>query len=313
MKKLGHFVRDFRQSQKDKKMFAELSAFESLRKFLPEFFPSRSTAETFYNVLLTTQKESKRLFRSRNDKGFDDHNVFSMVNLPLHTHDVSWLTAYISRKLDMLGKDSLLPDINNKYIESFVKIDPIFQNRLHEYETDIIRAAIIHLMREVDESGFKERNSSVAKIKDSINAVEDFRQEVINRMTKFGYDVDLIETALETYANIWREAMMDYSFDNQCINPLLPGKDHLSYKNYCQVLDKVENQRGNWKKIAEYDYYQLHGAKINEVGLNITENMKMNRDLVATVRRAWNNNYQSLTKEFFTSVHVPDHETTTIR
>ncbi len=312
---------------------------EILRTYLTEMFPSASRIELNQSEVDLNSEINDFIIANITPNEKHPNNVFDEDELPFHTRDNAWLVKYLTQKIKTTNKenkwvDKTLQKINKKaqknypsYIElendnqtvnltkranlgninpesikRFVETDQEFDEARNDYEVDLVRAQIKHMMDSTEPNGllFKDKfditSETISQATVYHPAITRFKPDadlyfyngVMVAMHKLGISKHSAQVGLEKYAPLWRdELMLDAYFNryNQYTTEPVSPKETTAVKLEKWHIDAVnQNFKGLWLRNREYEYYQAHKTIIDELNA-ATPNMKISEKQAATLSR----------------------------
>lgn len=207
---------------------------------------------------------------------FKKSKELSMSNLPCNLRDDVWLAM-------MLEKNQNLSHIKHKEIRKFVK-SSFFQEKIHEYELEIVRWQIKWIMNR-GENWIIDENYGGDFV--YLSPVVDLgvRKGVIDTLTAIGMNIDVIEEGIERHANIWRNQMMEIAFENE-YKPI-------NFLSESQSIPVSEEHREKWLQLRRYEYYQRHKKSVDLYG-SVEPDMLMNKEEVEELKNYLNKKHQEI-------------------
>lgn len=286
--KLKNIVNKFHHQHLTKEHQSELQDYQILHNILDDVFPAQSSIGSFLEILSTL-------------KNCEALNMYSLTTLPLHIHNDEWMFYYIK---NLLNSCKTLYNIDPKHISNFINHDPEYISRREQYEQAVFYTEMSRLLNSIQSDNLDNPKSTPYRIKNSVNAVEDFHQTLVNHLTKkLNFEQHTVEIYLEKNSDLWRSQLMNLAFINQCINPLKPCKVYIGEKQYLNIVYRVYAQKTIWTKIEEFKYYQKHSPIIDELGTH-TNAMKMRHEDAENTVRVFKEKYNDITNHLFNNIKV---------
>lgn len=199
---------------------------------------------------------------------FQRPNELGMGNLPCHLRDDVWLAK-------MLKKDQNLFYMSHNKVLNFVRTSPLFQEKRHEYELEIVKWQIQWIAGH-GENWICDENYGGDFV--YLTPVVDLgvRKGVVDTLSKIGMNKDVIEEGIEKFADLWREQYMASAFRNEY--------EPIFYLSESQVEPVEEEHKQKWLKMRRYEYYQRHKKSVDLYGV-VSPDMLMTAEEVQELKK----------------------------
>ncbi len=181
--------------------------------------------------------------------------------LPCHLRDTKWLAKMLIASYDHLSIYSY------KDVLHYVRNSQSFNKKRKEYELEIVRWQIDFILGNGENWICDEKyGGDLCMFTPKWDLA--FRKGVVDTLLAINMNKDAIEEGLEKYCDIWREQVMQQSFNN-AYDPIICN--YLGSKKITKYPPVDETFRKAWLVKRKYDYYQKHKASVDLYGKRTPE------------------------------------------
>ncbi len=252
--KLDNTVKEYEEENKDSE-----TSYSFLEKAVQDFFPKNGV---WYS----------NCFARPDGLTYD--------NLPCHLRDDRWLAQFFKQEKKLFF-------ISHRRILDFVKNSPVFREKRHEYEQEIVKWQIKFIMGHGENWICDEKYGGDFVYMDPLVDLG-IRKGVVDTLEKIGMSRDAIEEGLERNADLWRDQCMRSAFRNEynsvfdtCFFLCNLGEVETSEKEeFVPLEDPEQEHMDNWIKLRKYEYYQRHKKSVDKYGTVEPEMLMSKEDVV---------------------------------
>ena len=263
------------EAEKQRQASAVLSYYISI------IFPTELSQDLDRSEIAFAQDENDHAVATLSlNKGLPN-NKYVEDYLPYHIHDDQWLTKFFMTlvKNSKRYAPQITKQITPAQIQKFIETDPKFNAARQAYEIDLTRAQIKFMMT----SNYPNELLMQPKYDQKCNAYiiqpfyhpvlsrlkpdpdKTFRQGVITAMKKLNVSQPAIEAALERYADLWRDELMQAAYYNRYMTQNPQDENFIRLKGW-YLEAAAQNFKANWLKQRKDAYYREQENAVKQYG-----------------------------------------------